>query len=62
MLKLPRTKKLESGKNIIVIECCSKCDTHYWNTHHDEGAYHNYAVTLATRIRASHPDTTILFN
>ena len=29
--------------NLFVIEVCENCDTHRWNTRHDEEKYKGYA-------------------
>ena len=55
MVRLPRLKNINSTQNIIVIECCTHCETHSWNTRHDEVKYANYAVTIAAMIQARHP-------
>ena len=62
MAQLPRTTQLDLSKVIVIIESCANCDTHSWNTRHDEDRYVKQALQLASAIRASHNDTIILFN
>ena len=45
-----------------MIECCTNCNTHAWNTRHDEAKYANYANAIAAQIQINHPNTVVLFN
>ena len=62
MSLLPQKYSINLKENIIVIEYCAKCDTHKWNTRHDEAKYAEVARIIADKILANHPDTIILFN
>ena len=59
---LPQQAKIDLQQNIIVVECCTNCSTHAWNTRHDEAKYASNANAIAAQIQINHPNTVVLFN
>ena len=50
------------SKTTFVIEVCSDCKTHGWNTRHDEAKYMKFFTDMQAAIQAQIPNSICLLN